>query len=129
MIVLDTHAWIWYVDDPGKLGSKALAAVELAVEAGELYVSCISTWEVLMLEQKQRLKLAIPADVWLDRCQATGVFSFVPVDNTISRLSVSLGLHGDPADRLIAATAISLGATLITKDRRLRASRKIRTLW
>ena len=129
MIVLDTHAWIWFVDDPAMLRPKARNAVEAAIEAGDLYVSCISTWEILMLERKQRLELAIPAEIWLDRCQVTGVFSFVPVDNAISRLSVSLGLHGDPADRFIAATAVYLGATLITKDRRLRDSRKVPTLW
>lgn len=129
MIVLDTHAWIWYVDDPAKLRPKARNAVEAAADSGELYVSCISTWEILMLEKKQRLELVIPAEIWLDRCQDTGVFSFVPIDNAISRLSVSLGLHGDPADRFIAATAVYLGATLVTKDRRLRDSRKVSTLW
>lgn len=129
MIVLDTHAWIWYVDDPGKFGATALSAVESAVETGDLYVSSISMWEVLMLEKKNRLKLAIPVDVWLDRCEATGLFSFVPVGNAISRLAVSLELHGDPADRFIAATAVYVGATLVTKDRKLRASRKVSTLW
>ena len=129
MIVLDTHAWIWYVDDPEHLSSKVRTAVEAAAESGDVYVSCISTWEVLMLEKKHRLKLSIPAEVWIERCQATGVFSFVPLDNSISRLSVSLGLHGDPADRFIAATAVYLGARLITKDRKLRDSRKVDTLW
>lgn len=129
MIVLDTHAWIWYVDDPEHLSAKVRAAVETAAESGDLYVSCISTWEVLMLEKKHRLKLSIPAEVWIERCQATGVFSFVPLDNSIGRLSVSLGLHGDPADRFIAATAVYLGARLITKDRKLRDSRKVDTLW
>ncbi|MDA0321509.1 MAG: type II toxin-antitoxin system VapC family toxin [Verrucomicrobia bacterium] len=129
VIVLDTHAWVWYVDDPSQFAPKTLASIEASMAKGTVYVSSISIWEILMLESKSRLKFGVPADVWLDRCDATGLFNYVPVANAISRLAVSLGLHGDPADRFIAATAVYLGATLVTKDRRLRASRKITTLW
>ena len=51
------------------------------------------------------------------------------LDNSICKMSVSMGLHADSADRFIAATSVHLGATLITKDKKLRASRKIDTLW
>ena len=129
MIVLDTHAWIWFVDDPTKLSKKALTATETAIHNQQLYISSISTWEILLLEKKGRLKLAIPAKIWLERCEKTNLFSFIPIDNAISRISVSLDIHADPADRFIAATTIYLGATLITKDRKLRASRKLKTLW
>ena len=129
MIILDTHAWIWFVDSPEVLRGEARKAIEAAVAERSLYISSISVWEVLMLESKGRLKFALPAENWLERCEETGVFRFVPVDNAICRTSVALGLHGDPADRFIAATTVYLGATLITKDRKLRASRKIHTLW
>ncbi|MCK5529212.1 MAG: type II toxin-antitoxin system VapC family toxin [Kiritimatiellae bacterium] len=129
MIVLDTHAWLWFVDEPTKLSKEALSSIETAIANQQLYVSSISTWEILLLEKKGRLKLAIPAEIWLERCEKTNLFSFIPIDNAISRISVSLNIHADPADRFIAATAIYLGATLITKDRKLRATRKIETIW
>ncbi len=129
MIILDTHAWIWFVDNPAKLGKEALNAIEASIQNQTLYISSISSWEILLLEKKGRLKLSIPAEVWLERCEKTNLFSFIPIDNSISRISVALDIHADPADRFIAATAIYLGATLITKDRKLRDSRKIKTLW
>ena len=129
MIVLDTHAWIWFVDEPEKLSSKVLSAIETALQNQQLYISSISVWEVLLLEKKGRLKLSIPAEIWLERCEKTHLFSFMPVDNAISRISVSLNIHADPADRFIVSTAIYLGATLITKDRKLRASHEIKTVW
>jgi PIN domain nuclease of toxin-antitoxin system len=129
MIVLDTHAWIWFVDDPSKLSKKALKSIDDAVSTQKLYISSISVWEVMLLVSKQRLKFSVPVESWLDRCENTGVFSFIPIDNSISRLSVKMNLHGDPADRFIAATAVHLGATLATKDEKLRASRKVHTVW
>ena len=129
MIVLDTHALIWFVDDPVRIPTETLRVVEDAVSEGNAYVSSISVWEVLMLESTKRLQFRLPAEVWLERCEATGCFSFVPVDNSISRLSVSLGLHGDPADRFIAATAVYLGAALVTKEQKLRGAAQVQTMW
>jgi PIN domain nuclease of toxin-antitoxin system len=129
MIVLDTHAWVWFVDSPDLIRPESRKAIEAAIHERRLYVSSISIWEVLMLVSKKRLRFAVPADVWLERVEKTGVFTFVPLDNAICRMSVSLGLHGDPADRFVAATAVYFGATLITKDRKLRSSRKVHTLW
>jgi len=129
MIVLDTHAWIWFVDDPSKIKKKALEIIDDAIVDQNLYVSCISVWEVMMLASKGRIQFSVPAESWLDRCEKTGLFSFIPVDNAISRLSVKMNLHGDPADRFIAATAVHHGATLVTKDRKLRASHKVDTFW
>ncbi len=129
MIVLDTHAWVWFVDSPDKIRPNTRETIESALAEKRLYVSSISVWEVLMLESKKRLTFAVPADTWLGRAEETGLFAFVPLDNAICRTSVALGLHGDPADRFIAATAVHLGATLVTKDRKLRTSRKVHTLW
>jgi PIN domain nuclease of toxin-antitoxin system len=129
MIVLDTHAWIWFVDDPSKLSRKLLDAVDVSIENQNLYISSISVWEVMLLVSKNRLRFAVPVESWLERCEKTGLFSFIPVDNAISKLSVNMSLHGDPADRFIAATAVHLGARLATKDKKLRASHKVETLW
>ena len=129
MIVLDTHAFVWFVDNTSMLSKKALSLITSELTSGTVYISSISVWEILTLVAKGRIEFSIPADIWIERCEKTGVFQFVPVDNSICRLSTTLGLHGDPADRFIAATSIYLGATLVTKDRKLRQSKKVTTVW
>lgn len=131
MIVLDTHAWIWMIDSPGMLGRRAQLAIEQARTDRNLYVSCISTWEVYMLCQRNRLQFVISPEVWIARCEQLSFLHFIPVDNHISRLAVQLSgtFDADPADRLIVATAQFLGATLITQDKKIRAYKGVKSLW
>lgn len=128
MIILDTHIWIEYIDDPSLLPKPALQAIRGGREP--VGISSISVWEVFMLERKGRLALRIPARLWVEKCERLALFHFVPVDNTIARLSVELPepLHADPADRIIVATALSLGATLVTKDRKILAYPHVKTI-
>ncbi len=132
MIVLDTHAWIWFIDAPEKLGKRAKAAIEKARKAGEgLHISCISTWEVYMLASRQRLSFVIDPELWVNRCERLGVLRFHPVDNAITRLSVVAcsAMHSDPADRIIVATALYLGASIVTCDEKIKASRLAPCIW
>ena len=132
MIVLDTHAWVWYVDSPEKLSAGALAAIEDARRKEHLiYVSSISAWEIHMLVSKGRLSLMVPSDVWVSRCENLGIFSFFPVDNAIARLAVlaCAEMHGDPADRIIVATALNLGAKLVTRDNSIRDCGIVECIW
>jgi PIN domain nuclease of toxin-antitoxin system len=128
MIVLDTHIWIGYIDDPESLPKPALDVIRGGREP--VGISSISVWEVFMLERKGRLELRIPVGIWLEKCERLALFPFVPVDNTIARLAVELPepMHTDPADRIIVATALSLGATLVTKDRKLLTYPHVKTL-
>ena len=121
MIVLDTHIWIWYIDSPDILSPNALKAIEKAKENDSVYISSISSWEIYMLEKKGRLIFKIPASLWITKCERQSFFRFVPVDNDIARLAVDLNepLHSDPADRIIIATAKSLGFPLVTKDEKI----------
>jgi PIN domain nuclease of toxin-antitoxin system len=82
-----------------------------------------------MLERRGRLELRIPAVLWVEKCERLSFFHFVPADNTIARLAVELPepIHSDPADRIIIATALSLGATLVTKDRKILAYPHVKT--
>lgn len=131
MILLDTHAWIWYLSNPELLSERAREAVEAAKKDGGIHVSCISTWELFLLVKRGRLVLTQDETAWVHRAEGLSFLKFVPVDNEIARLSVQLPspLHEDPADRIIAATARALGLTLITKDERLLAYRHIASLW
>ena len=83
-----------------------------------------------MLERGGRLEQRIPVGLWVEKCERLALFHFVPVDNTIARLAVELPepIRSDPADRIIIATALSLGAALVTKDQKLLAYPHVKTL-
>lgn len=132
MILLDTHAWVWYIGDPGRLSPVALTALDSERALGRpLLISCISTWEVALLVTRGRLDLTMDCRDWIGRCEALPFLRFIPADNAILLRSVLLEppLHPDPADRIIAATALVHGATLVTADGRLRAHPGLSTLW
>lgn len=131
MIVLDTHALIWWVNDPGMLGSRALKAIEESAGNHSLFVSVISAWEIAMLVKKERLVLSVDVRDWIAKCEALPFLSFVPVSVALAVESVRLPdfTHADPADRIIVATAMSMGARLVTKDDKLKGYKHIKTIW
>lgn len=131
MTLLDTHAWVWLVSEPKRLSARARRHTETEMRGGPLLVSSMSVWEVAMLSERGRLTLTIGVDDWVAHCEALSFLSFVPVSNRIALESVRLpGFPSpDPADRIIVATALGLGATLVTADRRLQAYFRVRTVW
>lgn len=131
MIVLDTHAFLWWINDPSTLSKPAIIAIDKAVKLRSVHVSCISSWEIALLVERGRLSLALDVRDWLCRCEALPFLTFVPVSNAIAVESVRLPdfPHADPADRIIAATALSLGAALVTKDDKLRNYPHVKTIW
>lgn len=131
MILLDTHILLWWVNDPATLSVPAQKAIASAAESRAVYVSAISSWEIAMLVARGRLRLALDVRDWLCRCEALPFLTFVPVNTAIAVESVRLPEfpHADPADRIIAATALSLGARLVTKDDKLRNYPRVETVW
>lgn len=131
MILLDTHVWIWWIASPERLSSPARERIDKAADERQVHVSSISTWEVAMLVKKGRLELRMDVEEWVARSEALPFLQFIPMDNRIAVLSNQLGdgLHEDPADRIITATALVMGATLITRDQRLRDYPRVETLW
>lgn len=132
MILLDTHALVWWVSDPGQIPVKARRRIEAVVESGDgLAVSSISVWEIAMLVSRERLKLTLPLDVWLASLEALPHLRFVAVSSQVAVRAVGLEklASRDPADRMIVATAMILGATLVTADRRLRSYGAINSVW
>lgn len=131
MIVLDTHAWVWWVSGSRSLSAKADKQLRHHRERGTIRISSISVWEVAQLVARERLELTMPVDDWVARSEALPFLEFVPVDNRIALASTRLpgSFHADPADRIIVATTRSLGATLVTKDDKLRRYGHVETLW
>ena len=131
MIVLDTHAWVWFVDNPGRLSAPARKAIEAALAASSILISSISSWEVAMLAATGRLKLTIDVRDWIAKCEALPFFNFVPVDNAIFVRSVFQPgpLHADPADRIIIATALMKDIPIVTQDQRIRNYPGVQSIW
>ena len=131
MIVLDTHAWIWFVSNPEQLSKSARKAIDAALIKKSVCISSISAWEVALLTAKERLHLTTPVEDWIAKSERLPFFQFLPVDNSIAIKSVNLPdpFHKDPADRIIVATAITIGAPIVTKDEKLLNYPHVETIW
>ncbi len=131
MIVLDTHAWVWWLSSPAKLSPPARKIIDRSMENNEIFISSISAWEVAILVAKGRLKLTIDVNDWIAKSEKLPFVTFIPIDNTIAVKSVSLPgpIHSDPADRIIVATATTVGAPLVTRDERILSYPYVETVW
>ncbi len=130
MIVLDTHALVYDALDPARLTVRARKAIDHATENRELACSDISLWEIAMLIARERLDPGMDPRQFLDDVITLRRIEVLPITPAIAVLSQSDTFsHGDPADRLIAATAMLHKASLVTADSRLRKIREISTIW
>lgn len=121
LILLDTHALVWLDRNDRALGQSSRRRSDDALRLGWLAVSAISFWEVAVLVAKRRFSLAMPTASWRHRLLSAGLRE-IPVDGEIGIAANELAqFHPDPSDRLIVATAIVHGATLITADGRILA--------
>ena len=129
-VLLDTHFWIWWVTGQSTLTATERRALGTAAETGQLALSAISLWEAQMLHAHGRLQLTIPFDTWLLQAAAPSVVQLIPLDVTVILALDKLpeSFHGDPADRIIVATARGRDLPLATRDGAIRRSRAVR-LW
>jgi PIN domain nuclease of toxin-antitoxin system len=130
--ICDTHILLFWAHEPERLSAPARQALELGLSQGELAIADISLWELALLHERGRLVL--PADVtpgfYLKQLLAALRLQVLPITPEIALLSRStLFQYGDPADRLIGATALELGAPLITADAKLRALPELNSVW
>jgi PIN domain nuclease of toxin-antitoxin system len=131
VILLDTHALVWWVNEPSRLGDKGKVAIEEAMRAKEVFASSISSWEIALLVERGRMQLALSVWDWIARCEALPFLTFISVSNAIAIESVRLPdfPQADPADRIIVATAMSLGARVVTKDEKISSYSLVKTIW
>lgn len=125
MIVLDTHSWIWLNCGSG-LSRAAAQAIE---EADVVGVAAISLWEVAMLSAYNRIELNQPLLPWLREACEPEYIRVLPITPEIAAASVDLALHGDPADRLVTATAKAHQCSLVTADRKITESGLVPVIW
>lgn len=128
--LLDTNAWLRVIARPDELSANAR---DLVSQRGILPfgLSAISIWEVTLKARKKKLELLPTVAQWLNSALNRNLVQVIPVDATIARLANELpgDFHEDPADRLIAATALQLHLAIITSDKNIRAYSAVTSVW
>ncbi len=128
MIVLDTHAWIWWVARDKQLSRRARAQIE---RAKRVLVPTVCLREVALLVAHGRLRFSRGVEEWLDAASTLPQLELAPMTSRIAVESANLGasFHRDPADQIIVATAITYGVPLVTRDERIERYDRVRTIW
>lgn len=131
MILLDTCALIFDALTPERLTQRAKKSMNEAEQQSMLFCSDISLWEIAMYVKKKRLEISTDTNNFLRIILNARRIQVLPINIDIATLSCDsdLFLHGDPADRLIAATAIHHHAKLITSDSKLQGITSLEVIW
>jgi PIN domain nuclease of toxin-antitoxin system len=130
VILLDTHVVVWLAFDQAQLSKKARAAINDAREHGDgLAISDITLLELTTLSSKGRIRLNISLESFLGEIEAR--FAVLPISGRacVRALELPERYPKDPADRIIGATALVEGMSLLTADREIRQSRALHTIW
>ena len=131
MILLDTHALVWWANETAQLSSRSRRVIDDEVKSGGVASSAMSAWEICLLVKAGRVTLATDIETWFRDLEILPYFRFISVDVHIAKSAVFLPnwAHKDPADRIIVATALRLGVPIVTKDEKIRRSKLVRTIW
>ncbi len=130
-VLVDTHALLWWQAGGDRLSPTAARRIE---RADLVYLSPITCWEIAMLVTKGRIALDRPVSAWINDLVATSAADIADLSPMIAVTAGQLhDFHGDPADRIIYATAATRQLPLITKDARLRdfatTGREVTAIW
>jgi PIN domain nuclease of toxin-antitoxin system len=131
VILLDTHVWVWLALDAKRLSRTAAAAIRKATTSGGISVASISLWELAMLFADGRLRAPGTVESSVRSVVETTGAIVHEISPEIAALATMFPqtYPQDPADRLIGATARSLGLPLVTKDQRMLESSLLKTVW
>ena len=129
MIILDTHIWVWWVDEHPQLSERHTQLIQENEPSG-LGISAISCWEVAKLVEYGRLRLDCALEEWMEQALAYPGMALLPLTPHIAIESTQLPgtFHRDPADQIIVATARVHDLPLLTVDRLLMDYPHVRTL-
>jgi len=127
--LLDTHVLYWWVTGDASLPARMRRPLREARASNPVYISDITLWEIAALVQRGRIELQLPLRDWLERASAPPLVHRVGISPAVAAELVALpdSFPGDPADRIIAAAARAIGATLMTCDERIVESMAVPT--
>jgi PIN domain nuclease of toxin-antitoxin system len=130
-LLLDTHAWIWWHSNPGKLSHRVRALLTTPSRYEELLLSAISPWEFAKLLEKGRLAISCDPEEWIREALEMPKLRLVPLTPSIAYRSTTLPrpFHDDPADQILVATAREENAAILTSDGRIRDYPHCRSIW
>lgn len=130
MILVDTHVVVWLAFDQDQISRKARAAIDNARRSGDgLAVSDITLLELATLASKGRIQLDISLESFLQEVEARFVVLPISGRACVRAIGLPAAYPKDPADRIIGATALVEGLSLLTADREIRRSNALRTIW
>ncbi len=131
VILLDTHVLIWLAVEPRRLSRAAAAALRRATAGNGIAIASITLWELAFLFGRGRLRRHGSIEASIERLTAAVRVQVREITPEIAALAMQFSddFPGDPADRLIAATARAQGVPLVTADERIQASRLVKTIW
>ncbi len=121
MVLLDTHIWLWWLLGDGNLTPTERDALDRLASRQELVISWVTVWETEMLERKGRVSLLPDFKSWIEEATVPEIVTVLPADIAVvlAQRKLPVEFHGDPADRLIAATAVLSKYPLATYDRKI----------
>ncbi|EDY82582.1 hypothetical protein VDG1235_2205 [Verrucomicrobiia bacterium DG1235] len=129
MIVLDTHALLWWTLDPSQLSRKAKSTCSPIEEQGA-YISSISIWELGVKIRNKKLDIGMSIREYAEKIRRLGSIEIVPVTESIWIRNLELEWdHRDPADRTIVATALTLDLPILSKDKIIRTFKGVKSIW
>jgi PIN domain nuclease of toxin-antitoxin system len=126
MIVLDTHAWVWWLVAPRRLSRRAARVIGRTERIG---ISTMSVFELVQLTDRRRVTLDAPVRAWVREALAHERVEPLPLTADIALDAAQLRFESNPADRIIYATARAADAQLVTRDERLRRFDPELTVW
>lgn len=129
MIVLDTHVLVWMASDPERLSNRARQAIREARKEGGVAVASISLWELAWLAQNHRILIPGSVESFVRETVSRVVVQPMTPEIVAAAVRLPPTFPKDPADRIIASTALVQNLRLITADQEIRRSKIVQTIW
>lgn len=128
MVLLDTHIWIWWLGGNDELSDHERDELDYLASKRQIAIAAISLWEAQMRIARGRISVTLPFEQWIREAARPDLVTIIPIDTNVAIALQELpeNFHGDPADRLILASALSRNYELATRDRALLSSKLVR---